>query len=72
MLQNHLRLQANNLQSYDLISETAACLEALESCIDAVNADIGVQLFRTLTEYCQGPCPDNQVRLGIFPYLEKI
>lgn len=48
---------------YDLISETAAFLEALEREIDATNIDIAIQLFTTLTEYCQGPCPENQSAL---------
>eukprot|EP00026_Physarum_polycephalum_P000121 Phypoly_transcript_00121.p1 GENE.Phypoly_transcript_00121~~Phypoly_transcript_00121.p1 ORF type:complete len:2101 (+),score=228.03 Phypoly_transcript_00121:347-6649(+) len=62
-LQNYLRSQTNNIKSYDLISETAAFLEALEREIDATNIDIAIQLFVTLTEYCQGPCPDNQSAL---------
>jgi hypothetical protein len=63
VMQNHLRLQVNNIQSYDLISETAACLESLESSIDNTNIEVTHQLFRTLTEYCQGPCPENQLAL---------
>jgi len=59
-LQNYLRVQSNNYQSYDLISETAALLEAIEKDIDSTNLDQAVQLFATITEYCQGPCPDNQ------------
>ncbi|KAL6077190.1 Inositol 1,4,5-trisphosphate receptor type 1, variant 2 [Balamuthia mandrillaris] len=53
----------NSFESYDLISETASYLEALERDIDATNIDIAIQLFITLTEYCQGPCLDNQLAL---------
>ena len=62
-LQNYLRSQTQNVKSYDLISETASYLEALYREIDSTNIDIAVQVFTTLTEYCQGPCIDNQYAL---------
>jgi len=63
-LQNYLRLQLNHRESYDLVSEPALTfLEALEREIDATNIDIAIQLFVTITEYCQGPCPANQIAL---------
>lgn len=59
-LQNLLRLQSNNLQSYDLVAETALYLEAMERDIDPTNIHLASQVFITLTEFCQGPCHQNQ------------
>lgn len=54
-MQNYLRSQTeSNDESYDLISETATYLEAVEREIDPTNIKIAQQLFITLTEYCQG------------------
>jgi hypothetical protein len=54
-MQNYLRYQTeSSSESYDLISETAAYLEAVEREIDATNIKIATQLFTSLTEYCQG------------------
>ncbi len=36
-LKNYLRVQSNSAESYDLISETASYLEALEREIDPTN-----------------------------------
>jgi len=69
-LQNYLRLQPNQGESYDLVSEPAlGFLETLEREIDATNIDIAIQLFVTLTEYCQGPCPANQIALVLHTKL---
>jgi len=62
-LQRYLLSQTHNVHSYDLVSETAAFLEALEREVDVNNANIAIQLFETLTEYCQGPCYENQFAL---------
>lgn len=62
-LQNYLRSQTHNVKSFDLISETAAYLEALYREIGPTNIDTAVQVFTTLTEYCQGPCRANQFAL---------
>lgn len=56
-MQNYLRCQTESSgESYDLISETATYLEAVEREIDPTNIKIAQQLFITLTEYCQGTC----------------
>jgi len=41
-------------ESYDLITETAQFLEALEREIDPTNIDTAIQVFVTMAEYCQG------------------
>ncbi len=71
-LQSLLRLQPNSAKSVDLISETAGCLEALEGGIDKNNIDIAIQLFVTLTEYCQGPSAENQITLSRTKLCESI
>jgi hypothetical protein len=71
-LQGLLRLQAYSAKSVDLISETAACLESLEGGIDKNNIDIAIQLFVTLTEYCQGPSAENQITLSRTKLCESI
>lgn len=71
-LQSLLRLQAYSAKSVDLISETAACLESLEGGIDKNNIDIAIQLFVTLTEYCQGPSAENQIALSRTKLCESI
>lgn len=54
-MQDYLRCQTESSgESYDLISETATYLEAVEREIDPTNIRIAQQLFITLTEYCQG------------------
>jgi hypothetical protein len=63
LLQDHIRQQRHSLQSYDLVSETAVYLEALERNIDAGSVSTAIQVFNSLTEYCQGPCLDNQMAL---------
>ncbi len=71
-LQSLLRLQPYSAKSVDLISETAACLESLEGGIDKNNIDIAIQLFATLTEYCQGPSAENQITLSRTKLCESI
>jgi cytochrome b561 len=71
-LQNFLRFQPNNFRSYDLVSETAFCLESLENSIDEITIDTIIQFFITLTEYCQGPCPDNQSALIKTKLLDSV
>ena len=74
-LQNYLRFQKynreNNKRSYDLVSET---LKILDSLCGSTTGGLGLlglyvkeekvpiikQALETLTEYCQGPCYENQ------------
>lgn len=71
-LQDCLRQQLDSMQSYDLITETASYLEALERNIDAGSVETAMQTFDTLTEYCQGPCAENQLALTRTKFTESI
>ncbi|KAG8253159.1 hypothetical protein J6590_040819 [Homalodisca vitripennis] len=69
-LQNTLRNQ-NNKSNYNLVSETLMLLDCicgsttgglglLGLYINEYNVSLINQTLETLTEYCQGPCHDNQ------------
>ena len=70
-LQNYLRIQTNNKNSYNLVCETLQFLDCicgsttgglglLGLWINENNVDLINQTLESLTEYCQGPCHDNQ------------
>jgi hypothetical protein len=70
-LQNYLRVQPNNKNSYNLVCET---LQFLDSQCGSTTGGLGLlglwitennvhlvnQTLESLTEYCQGPCHENQ------------
>lgn len=69
-LQNYLRNQ-NNKTNYNLVCETLQFLDCicgsttgglglLGLYINELNVDLINQTLTTLTEYCQGPCHENQ------------
>ncbi|XP_067095628.1 inositol 1,4,5-trisphosphate receptor type 3 isoform X3 [Osmerus mordax] len=69
-LQNFLRCQ-NNKNNYNLVCETLQFLDImcgsttgglglLGLYINEGNVDLITQTLETLTEYCQGPCQENQ------------
>ena len=69
--QNYLRLQDSNKTNYNLVCETLKFLDAicgsqtgllglLGNYINEDNVELINQALNTLTEYCQGPCRDNQ------------
>ncbi|XP_041860303.1 inositol 1,4,5-trisphosphate receptor type 3 isoform X1 [Melanotaenia boesemani] len=69
-LQNFLRSQ-NNKTNYNLVCETLQFLDImcgsttgglglLGLYINETNVDLIIQTLETLTEYCQGPCQENQ------------
>ncbi|XP_077567065.1 inositol 1,4,5-trisphosphate-gated calcium channel ITPR3 [Stigmatopora nigra] len=69
-LQNFLRCQ-NNKTNYNLVCETLQFLDImcgsttgglglLGLYINESNVDLITQTLETLTEYCQGPCQENQ------------
>lgn len=71
-LQNFLRCQ-NNKTNYNLVCETLQFLDImcgsttgglglLGLYINEDNVGLVIQTLETLTEYCQGPCHENQVR----------
>jgi hypothetical protein len=64
-------LQDNNKTNYNLVCETLKFLDAicgsqtgllglLGNYINEDNVELINQALNTLTEYCQGPCRDNQ------------
>uniref|UniRef100_A0A3Q2XVB7 Inositol 1,4,5-trisphosphate receptor n=1 Tax=Hippocampus comes TaxID=109280 RepID=A0A3Q2XVB7_HIPCM len=70
-LQNYLRSQ-NNKTNYNLVCETLQFLDCicgsttgglglLGLYINESNVDLVRQTLETITEYCQGPCHENQV-----------
>lgn len=70
-LQNFLRCQ-NNKTNYNLVCETLQFLDImcgsttgglglLGLYINESNVHLIIQTLETLTEYCQGPCQENQV-----------
>lgn len=84
-LQNFLRSQ-NNKTNYNLVCETLQFLDImcgsttgglglLGLYINEDNVGLVIQTLETLTEYCQGPCHENQVschggassRQGVWP-----
>ncbi|CAF4523860.1 unnamed protein product, partial [Rotaria socialis] len=69
--QNYLRLQTKHKTNYNLVCETLKFLDSicgsqtgllglLGNYINEDNVDLINQALITLTEYCQGPCRDNQ------------
>ncbi len=72
-LQNYLRVQPNNITSYDLVCQTLQFLDCICGFstgglglfglwINEHNVHLIInQTLESLTEYCQGPCPENQV-----------
>uniref|UniRef100_A0A8D0AYY2 Inositol 1,4,5-trisphosphate receptor n=1 Tax=Sander lucioperca TaxID=283035 RepID=A0A8D0AYY2_SANLU len=74
-LQNFLRNQ-NNKTNYNLVCETLQFLDCicgsttgglglLGLYINENNVDLVRQTLETITEYCQGPCHENQVGGGL-------
>ena len=70
-LQNYLRVQPNNKTSYNLVCETLQFLDCicgsttgglglLGLWINEHNVHLINQALESLTEYCQGPCHENQ------------
>ena len=71
-LQNYLRVQPNNPTSYNLVCQTLQFLDCicgsttgglglLGLWINEHNVHLINQTLESLTEYCQGPCHENQV-----------
>lgn len=72
LFKNFLRSQ-NNKTNYNLVCETLQFLDImcgsttgglglLGLYINENNVELITQTLETLTEYCQGPCQENQVR----------
>ena len=50
--QNYLREQPDNVKSFNIIGETAQFLNVVYSSINSRTADLVIQLFNTLNEFC--------------------
>ena len=62
--QNYLRLQDHTSQSNNMVSEVMGFMkDIVASDMDKLLCEIALQGFNTLTEFCQGPCPENQAAL---------
>eukprot|EP01060_Flectonema_neradi_P032160 TRINITY_DN5067_c0_g1_i12.p1 TRINITY_DN5067_c0_g1~~TRINITY_DN5067_c0_g1_i12.p1 ORF type:complete len:2009 (+),score=330.55 TRINITY_DN5067_c0_g1_i12:2479-8505(+) len=72
-LQNYIRLQEDNLKNTNIVQEVLLFLRTLlhtdgliTECRGLQETDkrdllsLAEQTFDTLTEFCQGPCPENQ------------
>eukprot|EP01060_Flectonema_neradi_P003622 TRINITY_DN12346_c1_g3_i4.p1 TRINITY_DN12346_c1_g3~~TRINITY_DN12346_c1_g3_i4.p1 ORF type:complete len:2267 (+),score=490.38 TRINITY_DN12346_c1_g3_i4:52-6852(+) len=66
-LQCYIHSQPDNLHSVDLVKESLMVLKATISvppaCYGSVLFELLLQCFNSLTEYCQGPCQENQESL---------
>eukprot|EP01062_Namystynia_karyoxenos_P080737 TRINITY_DN8739_c0_g1_i3.p1 TRINITY_DN8739_c0_g1~~TRINITY_DN8739_c0_g1_i3.p1 ORF type:complete len:2412 (+),score=913.63 TRINITY_DN8739_c0_g1_i3:92-7327(+) len=74
-LQDYLRQQADNVRSCNLVKETITALSWLLKieCFDKYIYDQVKQAMDSLTEYCQGPCSENQKVLMANNYItEKV
>lgn len=76
LCENHNRLMQNFLREtqINLVKETILFLETIcggtsaslglvSAYINQFNEELVIQCLDTLTEYCQGPCHDNQVNI---------
>jgi RyR and IP3R Homology associated len=70
-VQNYLRGQSNKT-NYNMVGETLQFLDCicgsttgglglLGLYINEINVHLVIQTLESLTEYCQGPCHENQV-----------
>eukprot|EP00755_Sulcionema_specki_P032801 Sspe_Gene.19985::Locus_7307_Transcript_1_1_Confidence_1.000_Length_7185::g.19985::m.19985 len=66
-LQSYIHAQPDNLHSVDLVKESFMVLKAVLgvplSCFEQTLFELVLQCFNSLTEYCQGPCKENQAAL---------
>ena len=64
-MQDYLRVQSDNVVSYNLVKESFSflCVLLTMEQHNSFTQSIIVQAFDSLTEYSQGPCKGNQVQL---------
>ena len=67
-LQNYIRYQTNQKNSYDLVSYTVQLLCSLR--VSNQNYELVTQSFETLTGLIQGPCKQNQLAISNSKFLE--
>jgi len=77
-LQNYLRSQRTATDfSFNIVNDTAELLNPLHELLnifyeDSRLTDITQQLFATLSEYCEGPCKENQQALALSTDLPRM
>lgn len=69
-LQNYLRSQKNNAHSYNLVAIISELLLAYSSNMMQKDYENIIKCLDTLTEFVQGPCPENQIALIDGKFLE--
>ncbi|CAD8076144.1 unnamed protein product [Paramecium sonneborni] len=69
-LQNYMRSQSNQKNSFDLVSQIVLLLSTFQ--ISQANFESVLQCFETLTELIQGPCKQNQQTLLKSSLLEYV
>jgi len=62
-LQNYLRFQTNSRNRYDMVEAVIELLRTYYSNLVQGNYDNIIKCLDTLTEFVQGPCPENQLVL---------
>ena len=63
-MQNFLRKQPHSANQVNVVDEVVRFLKELIAFeMDSSILPLVIQTFNTLTEFCQGPCPDNQAAL---------
>eukprot|EP00667_Euglena_gracilis_P000044 EG_transcript_44 len=61
-LQNYVRCQGGRVHAFNLVAEVVTFLKEVvaDEGMDDVLCQLAIQGFRSVTEFCQGPCPENQ------------
>lgn len=59
-LQNYLRFQPSSVHSVDMISATAAYIDALTPYINPLNVRLASIAMNAIAEFVQNPCRENQ------------
>lgn len=62
-LQNYLRYQTSSRTRYNLVETVTDLLRAYDLNLVQGNYDNVIRCLDTLTEFVQGPCPENQIEI---------
>lgn len=62
-MQHYVREQRDNLHSINILKDVVTLMSELCVCIDANNVSIVTRGLALFTEFCQGPCFNNQMAL---------
>nr|KAJ3422770.1 hypothetical protein HK105_006449 [Polyrhizophydium stewartii] len=61
-LQSYIRLQPDNIKSFDIVNDIVSYLHAVASVLGVIDLKILLQIFDTLIELSQG-CVENQIAI---------